>query len=199
MVGCDYNRIAMASGHPVPPELEPIRAFVNTRNVESGADELATPAAFARWLEARGLSTGDATERERALAVELREALRALLLGNQEGKVPPVAVARLNRMAAELGYTLAFDERGLARPVPAGRGPRAALARLLAGVLIAQSDGTWPRLKACRSDTCQWAYYDGSKNRSGKWCDMAVCGNRMKARRHRKRAAAAPARRPRRT
>ena len=35
---------------------------------------------------------------------------------------------------------------------------------------------------------CRWAFYDGSKNRSGRWCDMASCGNRMKARAFRERA-----------
>ena len=48
-------------------------------------------------------------------------------------------------------------------------------------------DGTWARLKACRWDTCQWAFYDTSKNRSGSWCSMAVCGNRAKAAAYRRR------------
>jgi predicted RNA-binding Zn ribbon-like protein len=47
--------------------------------------------------------------------------------------------------------------------------------------------GIWPRLKICLSDTCQWAFYDASKNRSGNWCSMEVCGNRMKVRSHRRR------------
>ena len=46
---------------------------------------------------------------------------------------------------------------------------------------------TWPRLKACRDDTCQWAFYDHSKNRSGHWCSMEVCGSRHKARQYRER------------
>ena len=44
------------------------------------------------------------------------------------------------------------------------------------------ADGTWSRLKACREDDCHWAFYDRSRNRSGQWCVMAVCGNRNKAR-----------------
>jgi predicted RNA-binding Zn ribbon-like protein len=55
------------------------------------------------------------------------------------------------------------------------------------------ANGTWERLKACAlHDTCEWAFYDWSKNRSGTWCDMKVCGNRSKARayRERKRGAA---------
>jgi predicted RNA-binding Zn ribbon-like protein len=51
------------------------------------------------------------------------------------------------------------------------------------------SEGTWSRLKACLADTCQWAFYDQSKNRSAHWCSMAVCGNRAKARAYRNRHA----------
>ncbi len=39
----------------------------------------------------------------------------------------------------------------------------------------------------CSSDTCQWAFYDRSKNRSGRWCSMQVCGNRTKTRAYRAR------------
>ncbi len=46
-------------------------------------------------------------------------------------------------------------------------------------------DGTWSRLKACRQ--CEWAFYDWSKNRSGRWCAMSVCGNRTKVRAYRAR------------
>jgi predicted RNA-binding Zn ribbon-like protein len=72
-----------------------------------------------------------------------------------------------------------------------------ALGRLLAIVFRAMNDGTWERLKACPADDCEWAFYDWSKNGSGTWCDMAVCGNRAKARAYRERrqrgAAAHPA------
>lgn len=39
------------------------------------------------------------------------------------------------------------------------------------------------RVKACASDTCDWLFLDMSRNRSRRWCDMSVCGNRAKARR----------------
>jgi len=185
----------MPPRNDAPGALDTIRLFVNTRNIESGEDRLATPSDLATWLTERGLPSGPVTEDDRKTAVAMRESFRALLLANHDGTVPLEAVDELNRLATELGYTLAFEPSGRARPVPATRGVRAALAELLTTVLIAQSEGTWPRLKACRADRCQWAYYDWSKNRSGKWCDMAVCGNRMKARRHRRRSRSAAPRR----
>jgi predicted RNA-binding Zn ribbon-like protein len=62
-----------------------------------------------------------------------------------------------------------------------------ALGRVVAIVFRSMADGTWERLKACREGDCEWAFYDWSKNRSGAWCDMAVCGNRAKARAYRER------------
>jgi predicted RNA-binding Zn ribbon-like protein len=35
----------------------------------------------------------------------------------------------------------------------------------------------------CGSPTCRWLFLDTSKNHSRRWCDMTICGNRMKARR----------------
>ena len=63
----------------------------------------------------------------------------------------------------------------------------AALARILVVVLESMADGTWHRLKTCRSETCEWVFYDSSKNHSAAWCSMRVCGNRQKARRYRSR------------
>ncbi|HVT42409.1 MAG TPA: CGNR zinc finger domain-containing protein, partial [Acidimicrobiales bacterium] len=64
------------------------------------------------------------------------------------------------------------------------------VARVLVIVRDAQHDGTWARLKACRNDECHWAFYDRSHAGRGAWCDMAVCGNRIKNRNLRSRRAA---------
>jgi predicted RNA-binding Zn ribbon-like protein len=39
------------------------------------------------------------------------------------------------------------------------------------------------QLRCCASETCRWLFLDASKNQTRRWCDMKVCGNRMKARR----------------
>ncbi len=51
--------------------------------------------------------------------------------------------------------------------------------------LIAESD--WRRLKVCANESCRWAYFDESRNRSRRWCDSKLCGNVMKVRAFRKR------------
>jgi predicted RNA-binding Zn ribbon-like protein len=44
-------------------------------------------------------------------------------------------------------------------------------------------DQTWERLKVCDRDSCRWAFYDTSRNRAGRWCSMAGCGNHIKMKR----------------
>jgi predicted RNA-binding Zn ribbon-like protein len=39
------------------------------------------------------------------------------------------------------------------------------------------------RVRACDNDECRWLFLDTSKNHTRRWCDMKICGNRMKARR----------------
>jgi predicted RNA-binding Zn ribbon-like protein len=39
------------------------------------------------------------------------------------------------------------------------------------------------RVRVCDGPDCGWLFLDTSRNRSRRWCDMADCGNRAKARR----------------
>jgi predicted RNA-binding Zn ribbon-like protein len=59
------------------------------------------------------------------------------------------------------------------------------MGRLVATLYSAMQDEEWERLKLCSSGTCRWAFFDRSKNQSSRWCTMATCGNRAKARRFR--------------
>ncbi len=40
------------------------------------------------------------------------------------------------------------------------------------------------RVRVCAAENCEWLFIDRSRNRTRQWCDMRVCGNRAKARRH---------------
>ncbi|HEU4448395.1 MAG TPA: CGNR zinc finger domain-containing protein [Gaiellaceae bacterium] len=171
-----------------PGELELVRAFVNTLNVEAGTDEFADPSALARWLRRRGLSsTRTASPADVVAARRLREAIRALLLENNGVSVRKEAALTLNRTGERARLRLVFDPQGRATLEPGARGVDGALGRVLAIVADAMVDGTWGRLKACRADGCRWAFYDHARNRSRHWCSMAVCGNRTKAREYRRR------------
>ena len=51
---------------------------------------------------------------------------------------------------------------------------------------------TWPALvsgdreliRQCEDDACGWLFVDRSRGGRRRWCSMADCGNRAKARRH---------------
>jgi predicted RNA-binding Zn ribbon-like protein len=181
----------MAEVRVAPGRLRLVQELVNTLDVETGQDELARAWGLHDWLVERGLlkDGADVAEEERRRAVDLREALRALLLANAGEPVDPAAVAALNRAAAGLPLELRFACGGTAALEPATGGVAGALAEILGVAYASMLEGTWPRLKVCRNDACRWAFYDGSKNRSAAWCSMAVCGSRQKARAYRARRA----------
>jgi predicted RNA-binding Zn ribbon-like protein len=179
----------MALERSAPGELELVQSFVNTRDLEADTEELAAPLDLHDWLSDRDLL--DPGEPVGALdlrrAVRLREALRALLLANSGVDADPSAAAELDAAARRARLSARFGPDGTAGLEPAADGVDAALGRLLAIVSRSMADGTWRRLKACRSEDCLWAFYDATKNRSGVWCAMGVCGNRAKARSYRAR------------
>lgn len=70
--------------------------------------------------------------------------------------------------------------------VAASRRILGAVARSAADLL---SSGELERVKVCDAHDCGWYFVDVSRNRSRRWCDMAGCGNRSKARRYRERHA----------
>ena len=136
--------------------LQVICEFVNTADLEGGTDSLTDP-------------------RER----RVREAVRTLLRANngiavdvgQASRVLDEAVRRSGLRVGFAAGTLAFRSY-----------ERSRVARVLTAVAETTADGSFRRLKACRSETCQWAFVDNARNRSRQWCSMAVCGNRAKAR-----------------
>lgn len=174
---------------PAPGELELVRQFVNTIDWEDGADDLSAPSALRDWLAERGLIDADepASEADLRLAVEVREALRSLLLANNGAEADQDAIDTLNS-AARVGPVLVrFGDDGAGALAPAGSGVPAGLGSLLGIVFRSMSDGSFERLKACPAHDCMWAFYDYSRNRSKQWCTMDVCGNRAKARSYRER------------
>jgi predicted RNA-binding Zn ribbon-like protein len=168
--------------------------FVNTRDIEAGTDGLATPADLERWLAGHGLAVAPSAT-DHAAALELREALRAAMAAHNGAALPPAASATLDAAAHRGQLSVRFDEQAAPAIAPRASGVHGALAALLAPVAAASAsaDSTWARVKACDAPDCQWAFYDASRNRSGRWCDMAVCGNRTKVRSYRGRRASRPA------
>lgn len=168
-----------------------MQAFVNTVDFENGVEELTDPAALQVALAGIGVSAAEAAlgpaDLEQALRV--REALRALLLGNNGAAVEQATLETLEDATRRGRLVVRFADGGTAL-VPEAAGLDGALGRIVGVVHTAMADGTWPRLKACPRHICRWVFYDRSKNRSSRWCAMSVCGNRVKTTRYRRRAQA---------
>jgi predicted RNA-binding Zn ribbon-like protein len=179
----------MAKNQAAPGRLELIREFVNTVDLEKDEERLATPADLSKWLLERELVPApvNADAADLGHAIELRETLRTILLAHNGGApIPAAAADLLDDVACRARLQLRFRGGEIALE-PEADGVDAALGRLLAIVQSAVAHETWDRLKACRDHTCEWAFYDHTKNRSGAWCNMRVCGNRAKARAYRER------------
>jgi predicted RNA-binding Zn ribbon-like protein len=174
---------------PAPGRLRIVQAFVNTTDRIISLDELSSPDKLQEWLAALQLvDDAEFDEKDLARALELREALRELLVANTEqSRVHEDALERLNRAGVEGRLVVRFDRDGMGSLDASTPGLAGALGRLVAIAYTAMADGTWERLKACRSAECRWVFYDSSRNRSGAWCTMSVCGSRAKSRAYRRR------------
>jgi predicted RNA-binding Zn ribbon-like protein len=157
-------------------------ALLNSTPVVDGvlADTLADRARARAWLSDAG---GLGTEAELRHVLDIRPVLQAVVRGEQ----PPAALAPALRGVRSvpamtdglITWTLSIaPDRELAvRAVLAWD----ALARHSAG-----------RLRPCANDECRLFLIDHSNANVARWCSMAICGNRLKARRHYQRARTAP-------
>jgi predicted RNA-binding Zn ribbon-like protein len=187
----------LLAGHPA---LDLVNTL-DSRSSPNGPEELLPSyadllrlAAQSRLLSAEQARKLARTVREKdgqrvlASAVELREALAAVLYAWMDGAKPPATqVETLERhfraMALQrrlrLGESqLVWSWSGLEQEAEI---PLWKLAEAASDLLL--SSGA-ERVRECGDPTCRWLFLDISKNHTRRWCNMKTCGNRMKARRH---------------
>jgi predicted RNA-binding Zn ribbon-like protein/DNA-binding transcriptional regulator YdaS (Cro superfamily) len=163
--------------------------FVNTVEWQTDDETWTSPEALVSWIRTRtGVSPTTLTEGDLAFARRTREGLREVLLTHAGHEPLPGAIAGLNALLAEVPVHLRFDADG---QVQAAAAEDSFLLPVLAAIDAVRVDGSWERVKACSRDSCRWAYWDGSRNRSGRWCSMTGCGNYIKMRRRNSPEAAA--------
>lgn len=170
-----------------PPGLEFVEKFLNTIEFSEGREDFASAEAIEQWAGQRGVEVSlAASDPERIRA--FREAMRRLLETNAGHGSTEEAWERLAAHVATLRFHFSTSPPGF---VPEGSGADRLIGFVVAAVYQGIEQGTFARLKVCPETTCRWAFYDRSKNSSGRWCSMAVCGNRNKARRRRSQPPAA--------
>lgn len=169
-----------------PGDLEIVRAFVNSVEIHQTTDPLSPEDSLEQWCANSGFCA-DMSAEDLACLRRFREALRAVLEANAGDGEPAERWRALEPYTVRAEYKISITAAGGPVLEPQGSGADAAIGRIVAIAYEAIRSGAWSRLKACRKHTCRWAFYDRSKNGSGAWCSMRVCGNRAKAERRRAR------------
>lgn len=180
--------------------------FVNTDHAAASGDGLADFDRLVSWLEAAIALDGERAQMMRRRAIQqpsgataalvdarrVRSALRVLAeRGAVATQVRVDALAEINRVLGRSAGTRRVELRGdgtFARAfVPVGD----AFAGLMIPIVESAADalilGELQRVRRCADPRCARVFYDGTKNAARRWCDMATCGNRAKAARHRAR------------
>jgi predicted RNA-binding Zn ribbon-like protein len=188
--------VATADSNPsaAPGDLELVRRFVNTLDIEADSDALASPSDATAWLREQGWPAQLGRSELREL-VRLREALRDLM--GARGTPTERAAAR-SVDAVALRHPVVVRVTSPTALAPSSKdGASAFVERILTLVAAARIDGTWDRLKTCANDRCRWLFFDHSRNRSRTWCTMDLCGSRAKMRAYRSRGRSTSKARPR--
>jgi predicted RNA-binding Zn ribbon-like protein len=198
MTSADHALFNLCGGHAALD-------FVNSLDDRFGAagpvERLADYGALLRFAVATGLLAAGRARRLARLgpgaagramraARELREALAAALYARVDGHAAPrQALRAIERQLQRAGRRreLRWERRrpGQALSWDWARGNEAELPVWLLAQSAAEllTSGSMERVRACGADTCRWLFLDASRNHTRHWCDMKVCGNRMKARR----------------
>lgn len=124
------------------------------------------------WLRAHGHS-GSSAEWEAARSA--RSALQAVTRGQQPAR-------SLSRLLDQVSYRPSISDDGVQWRLDTPTGRSAAVRAVLAWDELRRNRPG--RLRPCQNPECALFLIDRSKPNNARWCSMAVCGNRMKARRH---------------
>lgn len=142
------------------------------------------------WLQLTARSGEDPASGAEILRVakDVREAVYGLFSGCAQGR--PVAAGDLAPLNAALQATLPHRRIAAAgeRLEWGWTDPGASLLSPLWPIVLSAAElltsADLPQVRQCDGARCTWLFMDQSRSRSRRWCSMASCGNRAKARRH---------------
>ena len=193
------------TGPATPPQvdLETTVDFINTFGLSRGRpfDDFDTTPTALDWLHQRtGLDPVRVGDSEAALARigAARTAFRELWDALAEDRPPATgAIEEVNRVLRhrsllELQAAPSESDACGLRLASRFTGDEidCALAELAEPLVRAVGSGGAKHARICANDECRWVFFDASRTHQRRWCEMASCGNRAKAARHRARARA---------
>ncbi|MFD4771025.1 CGNR zinc finger domain-containing protein [Streptomyces niveus] len=159
-------------------------SFTGTLSERHGnaVERIPTPRRLVDWLAVSGLAVDSCTPAQLDLARELRESIHAAATAAAvQDALPSPTVRVINDRSAQGRAAAVLTPGGerLWRLGPASRVEDAlgVIAADAIGVIAGERDG---RLALCASPTCRAAFFDTSRSRTRRWCDMNTCGNRQK-------------------
>ncbi len=171
---------------PAPMPLRLVQGFENTYDALTDDEKLRAPEDLLEWATRHGLARVRATSTQFERLLDFRESLRAVLRAHGGMPLDAEALGSLNQLCASAELGVSFSRRGRAHVTSAPEGADGVvIGAILEAVLAGARDGSWERLKACPA--CGWVFFDRSRNRSGMWCTMAICGSRAKMKAYRER------------
>ena len=140
-----------------------------------------------RNLERSAESCREAAHRAARQAAMLRETIFEIFSALARKMEPSVAsLKRLNTFVNEAGRhrVIARENGGFGwKWAEVEDNPQSVLWPFAWQAADLLSSGELQFVRECDSPTCSWLFLDKSKSHSRRWCDMKVCGNRVKARR----------------
>jgi predicted RNA-binding Zn ribbon-like protein len=177
-----------SSGRGTSDHLEHLRSAEDVLTWAAHAGVL--EAEVAAKLRARMHETGNGP-RLLTCTLDLREAIYSIGTSLAANRLPPsVDLAYLSKVGGEALLDASMVQYGQGA-YAFDHAQRMAENTLLGPLAWSMIDflrtGPTGRVKQCPGPDCGWLFLDQSKNNSRRWCDMAVCGNRFKAKQHRAR------------
>ncbi|OKJ68711.1 CGNR zinc finger domain-containing protein [Streptomyces sp. CB02460] len=159
-------------------------SFTGTLSERHGeaVERIPTPRRLVDWLAIYGLDVDTCTPDQLDLARELRESIHAAATAAAlQDPLPACAVRTLNDRSGQGRATAMLTPEGKHRwqlgPASALEDALGVIAADAIAIVAGERDG---RLALCASPTCRAAFFDTSRSRTRRWCDMNTCGNRQK-------------------
>lgn len=190
-LGMSHSATERFGIEPAPGGLALVQDLLNTISVggPSHPDLLHEVRPAQEWLNAAleqwAAATGASRPPETALSERDLPRLRALrdrVLGCLDHRSTSASEPARPGPEPSGSLRLALTANGRIEAHPEGRGVRWITSAVFGEMYDAQRNDTWRRLKICRYEKCATAFYDRSRNNSGVWHDVRVCGNTVNLR-----------------
>lgn len=161
-----------------------------TERQGDAVERIPTPGRLLDWLVLHGLAVDTCTDADLERARELRDAIHAAATAAAlEDPLPTGAVNVINEVSVRGHASTVLDDDGGRRwQLDTASAVADALSVIAADAIDIISGDRDGRLALCASPTCRAAFFDTSRSRTRRWCDMNTCGNRQKKERFKAKA-----------